>query len=377
MTDRKDKSAPVAARDRSDALRPQNGPTASGSKLAEMATLTAAASGLALGAIDMGHADDDMFGNNVFARVLRDDPDEPLELIEDRPDTAEGQTSVSQTIPILQQPDASAVTNANVTEQIAIDGEAIAAAAKADQVEASRDPVDAAFAHHPDGGELQAANTAMQMSGGPASVAEKLTEGIATQISSGIDRVFDEVASGTLQPGFAQELASEIVSNVRSMLDDALPTVADLGSTIRADIAETLGTVGDDAGLLASSTEMIDQLTGRVDDMLTDTGLITAEVGSSDGLGSTADTLASLPAAILGGSDGTPGMLGELFYDDGAASTQPLDLSANSISDAAHVAVSNAIDALPVDLGFIGQSDPGDAGGVLGFSGNSNPLHLV
>lgn len=358
MTDRKDKTAPLAVRDRGEALRSQNGQTASGSKIAEMATLTAAASGLALGAIDMARADSDMFENNVFARILRDDPDEPMPLAEDRHHGSEEQAQVSN--PTLEQvPTASAPA----TDQIALNEVALAEATKLDTVKASSSPADTAGAQNAHVAEPQTLEAGMQM---PSStlIAEKLTEGIATQISSGIDRVFDEVASGTLQPGFAQDLAGEIISNVRSMLDEVLPTAADLGSTIRADVAETLGGVGDGAGaLLSSSTDMIDQLTGRVDDMLADVGLLSTNGSAFNGLGSAATELASLPTSILGGSEGKPGALGELFYDDGQGSLQ--------------MAATTMLDAVPSGLGFLGQSDLSDASGALGFGSNSNALHLV
>ena len=372
MTDRKTKTA--AVRDRSDAARQQNVQAQIGGKIAEMATLTAAASGLALGAIDMARADDDLLANNVFARLLRDDPDEQMPLKEARQSEVETQVAADQ----VAEPQGVTLPVAAIDvppQNVDVESAPLIDAAEMDMAVVARHVEDAqTVPRAQDTAVLADPEPAMPNS---ATLTEKLTEGMATQISSSLDRIVDGISSGTLEPGFAQNLAGEIVANVRSILDEALPATTDLASSIRADVAETLGSIGGDAGtLVASSADMIDQLTGRVDDALADAGLISSDGGALSGPGSAISDLASLPASILGGSDGTQGALGKLFYDDGDAS-QALESPAGSAMDIAAAAASTVLDTVPLDLGFIGQSGLGDLAAVTGFSGNSNPLHLV
>ena len=129
--------------------------------------------------------------------------------------------------------------------------------------------------------------------------------------------------------------------------------------------------------LLSSSTATIDHLTGNVTDVLASSGLQPLFGMQPVDVGQIADGLAGLPASVLGGVEGRPGPLGEMFYDDGRSTDsigiwQALDGPA--IGDVASLAIG---EALPLELGFIGQSDPGDAAAVSGFLGHSNPLHLV
>lgn len=371
MTDRKGTTASSVPRDRGEAAKSQSSQQVGSGKTAEMATLTAAASGLALGAIDMARADSDALENNVFAKLLGDAPDETQ-----LSDTARPENSSDTE---LNSGSEEAGTAAHSEETVAVRNDYAAEAvteiaAATPKPEAEMSNADEAVPKSNPVGLEQHVPESMAPSSGSDISAERLTEIVATQIASGIDRIFDGIANGSVDASFAQELSSEIVSDVQSMLVQALPTASDMAATVQSDVRETLDAVGAGVGVtITSSTDVIDHLTGEIGDTLANAGLRspTDMLGS---LGDTSSALAALPAHILGGSEGT-GALGHLFYDDGQSVSATG--AADQIMDKSTLTTPNIIDLVPLDLGFLGQSSLADLESPIGFSANSNPLHLV
>jgi len=348
------RQTPQAARERSEGVRtPVVQPSIS--KTAEMVALTTAASGLVLGAMEAARADTIAITNSVFASAFA----ERLELTDRETTEVQSHATSDASHPVVQSHEASSSGADDVIDVHRIEGGSAAHPSQSRKV----DP-----AGVEDTAPEQAAPIPTDAAVIRPALHEHLVEGIATQISSGVDRIVDQIATGTVAPDFARDMATEIVANVKTLLDDVLPDVTSLMSSIKSDVAEATSnitaSVGDARGEVAIEPDkMLDMLTGRVAEITGNSSQL------ADQLASSASDLASLPASILGGTGGSSGILGEIFYDDGQSAS-------NSATEDLGPTLAGITDAMPLDLGYLGQADF-DIGMPAGFQSGTSALHLA
>lgn len=351
------KQTPLAARDRSEGARAPGVAQPGISKTAEMVALTTAASGLVLAAMETARADTTAIADSVFATAYA----ERRELIDAETAEVEAHAAPAALDPLVPSQDTPVSGAHEVIDVHRVEGGSAADTSHSRQV----DPAAVQTSAHE-----QEAPVAADAVVTPPALHEHLVEDIATQISSGVDRIVDQIASGTIEPDFARDMATEIVANVRIMLDGALPDAASLMSSIRSDVAEATSgiaaTVDGALGAVAlDPTETLDMLTGRIAEITGNSSPLADELFSL-----TAD-LASLPASILGGNDGRGGMLSEIFYDDGQSASTP-----SIATEDVGATLASITAALPLDLGYLGQGDF-DIGMPAGFQSGTSALHLA
>jgi hypothetical protein len=207
---------------------------------------------------------------------------------------------------------------------------------------------DAAAAALPVAAPVEVASAAIEMQPVPAPVAidpQALGHYVAEQVSSGIAQAVAGMAEGQDPAVIGQTIASQIVESVSSLLTtgpagaalSGMPDHALNGALDEPVVGELFGTTNQLAEtVLANVDAMLDGVVPSAAEILADVG---------ETVGSLTAIATAIPASLLGAEadGGSSGLLGALFYDDGASDAAPILLPAADMLPAMPATLSPAI----------------------------------